>query len=145
MTRNGDARGGGLEGPFTTAQILTMGLADAAASDRVLGTTVIGATGAVPTRTATLPAVFAQSYRGRHGSTHVLVTAQGKDATLLTVAVDRQAVSAPLSVDTLAPTDGDPGQQDTASTQLVAVAHASVRGALTIPVDSVTHPVAAAP
>ncbi len=73
---------GRIHGLFYTAQILGVGLADAAVndSDRVFGTTVTGATGSVPTRTATLPAVFAQAYRGRDGNLHVLATNKGKAA-----------------------------------------------------------------
>ena len=138
---------GRIQGLFYTVQVLALGLADAAvnASDMTYGTTVTGATGTVPTRTATLPAVFAQAYHGRDGSLHVLVTNKGDSPKLLTLAVDGQVVSTPLSVDTLAPTNGDPGQKNTASAQPVAVAHAAVGGPVTIPGYSVTHLVLAAP
>jgi hypothetical protein len=138
---------GRIHGLFYTGQILAMGLANAAlnASDRVFGTTVSGATGSVATRTATLPAIFAQGYRGRDGSTHVIVTNKDYSAKLLTIVVDGQGVSAPLSVDTLAPTNGDPSQTNTATSQPLAVAHSSVRGAVTIPGYSVTHLVVPAP
>ena len=138
---------GRIRGLFYTAQILGLSLADAAvnASDRVLGTTVTGATGSVPTRSATLPAVFAQGYRGRDGSTHVIVTNKGADAKLVRLVVDGQAVSAPLQVDVLAPTNGDPGQVNTASAQPVAVAHAAVQGPVTLPGYAVVHLVVGAP
>ena len=138
---------GRIQGLFYTGQILGVGLANAAvnASDRVYGTTVTGATGSVQTRSATLPAVFAQAYRGRDGTLHVLATNKGKEPKIVQIVVDGQAVSAPLSVDSLAPTGGDPSQSNDASSQPVAVAHSSARGTVTLPGYSATHIVVPAP
>ena len=138
---------GRIQGLFYTAQILGVAIADAAvnASDRVYGTTVTGATGSVPTRTATLPAVFAQSYRGRDGTLHVLATNKGKDPVIARIVVDGQAVSTTLTVDRLAPTGGDPAETNTATSQPVALKHGTAQGTVTLPGYSATHIAVPAP
>ncbi len=132
---------GRIHGLFYTAQILGVGLADAAVngSDRVFGTTVTGATGSVPTRTATLPAVFAQAYRGRDGNLHVLATNKGKAPVIAQIVVDGQAVSSQLTLDRLAPTGGDPAETNTASAQPIALKHGTARGTVTLPGYSAAH------
>ena len=138
---------GRIHGLYDTAQVLGLGLADAAvnASDRVYGTAVTGATGTVPTRSATLPAVFAQAYRGRDGGLHVLATNKGKAQVIVQFVVDGQVVSSPLTVDTLAPSNGDPAQMNTDRSQPVALVHGSARGSVTLPGYSAAHIAFAAP
>lgn len=132
---------GRIQGLFYTAQILGVGLADAAVngSDLVYGTAVTGATGAVPTRTGTTPAVFAQAYHGRDGTLHVLATNKGKDPVIVQLVVDGQAVSSPATVDRLAPTNGSPSQANSATSQPVAIVHGSARGSVTLPGYSAAH------
>ena len=132
---------GRIQGLFYTAQILGVSLANAAvnASDTVYGTTVTGATGSVPTRTATLPAVFAQAYRGRDDTLHLLVTNKGKDPKMVQIVVDGRVVTSPLTVDRLAPSAGDPAQSNTASSQPIALKHGTAKGTVTLPGYSATH------
>ena len=133
---------GRIQGLFYTAQVLGAGIANAAvnASDRVYGTAVTGATGSVPTRSATtLPAVFAQAYHGRDGSLHVLATNKGQEAKIAEVVVDGQVLSSRFTMDILAPTNGDPAESNGASSQPVAVAHRSSSGPVTLPGYSAAH------
>lgn len=132
---------GRIQGLYDTAQILGTAIANAAvnASDLVLRTTVTGATGSVPTRTGTIPAVFAQAYHGRDGALHVVATNKGKSPVMLAFLVDGRPVVSPLATDRLAPTNADPSQMNTATSQPVAVVHGSGRGSVTLPGYSATH------
>ena len=132
---------GHIRGLFYTAQVLGVGIANAAvnASDRAYDTTVTGATGSVPTRSATLPAVFAQAYRGRDGKLHVLATNKGKEPKIAAIVVDGQVLSSPVTVETLAPTSGDPAQSNGASSQPIAVSQSASHGPVTLPGYSATH------
>ncbi len=138
---------GRIHGLYDTAQILGLGLVNAAvnASDRVYGTNVTGATGTVPTRSGTLPAVFAQAYHGRDGKLHLLVTNKDKTSKVVQIVVDGQVVSSTLTTDALSPTDGDPAQMNTDTSQPIALVHGSARGSVTLPGYGAVHIAVAAP
>ncbi len=138
---------GRIKGLFYTAQILGLSIANAAVngSDTVYATSVTGATGSVPTRKAKIPAVFAQSYRGRDGRLHLLVTNKGAEPKMVQIVVDGQTVTASLSVDRLAPTGGDPAQSNSAASQPVKITHGTAKNSVTLPGYSATHIAFAAP
>ena len=132
---------GRIKGMFYNVQILGLGLANATvnASDEVYGTALSGAVGSVATRSANLPAVYAQAYRGRNQSTHILITNKGADNKLVQIVIDGQSIPGPFSMDSIQPTAGDPSERNSASAQPIAISHAIIKGIVPIPGYSVSH------
>jgi len=132
---------GRLKGSFYNAEILGLGLANAAlnASDRAYATKLSGPLGTVAARMSALPAVYAQAYHGRDGSTHLIVTNKGSDSKLVAVVIDGQRTLATFSMDMIHPTAGDPSERNSASEQPITVQHATVKDAIEIPGYSVAH------
>ena len=132
---------GAMDGLYLTAQVLGLHVVDRAVrwSDRSFATTVGEGGGVVPTLGASIPAVYAKAFHGRDGRTHLLMTNKGSSPVNARVLVDGVEPATGETVVWMAPSAGDPGEQNTSASQTVGLHMTTVKGAFSLPAYSVAH------